>query len=259
MTSKRTFITGLCAVALAGLWSVGASAQAQEVKQKPPMYTYIANWEIPRAHWPEMAKAADADKAVLDKAVADGTLVGYGNDENLVHTPGEFTHDDWWSSASIAGLMKVLDQISQAGGTSRSVLESSTKHWDLIDVSHYYNWKSGSYKNGYVQVASYTLKADAPDDAVDQLSKSFIVPLLEKQLADGTIVEYEIDVPAVHTSAPGTFAIVWVSPNADGIDKVGAAIRASREGQALSSAAFLSMVEYKTHRDELNKGNGVFK
>lgn len=259
MTSKRKMFTGLCAIALTATWSMGSWAQAQEVKQKPPMYTYIANWEIPRAHWTEMAKAADGDKAVLDKAVADGTLVGYGNDENLVHTPGEFTHDDWWSSTSMAGLMKVLDQLSGSGGTSRSVLESATKHWDEIEVSHYYNWKPGAYKNGYVQVAIYTLKPNAPDDAVEQLSKSFIVPLLEKQLSDGTIVEYEIDVPAVHTSAPGTFAIVWVSPQADGIDKVGAAIRATREGAALNNAAFLSMVDYKTHRDELNKGNGVFK
>jgi hypothetical protein len=259
MTSKKKMIIGLCAVALTTMWSVGSWAQAQEVKQKPPMYTYIANWEIPRAHWPEMAKAADLDKAVLDKAVADGTLVGYGNDENLVHTAGEFTHDDWWSSTSIAGLMKVLDQISGAGGASRSVLESATKHWDEIVVSHYYNWKPGAYKNGYVQVAIYTLKPNAPDDAVEELSKSFIVPLLEKQLADGTIVEYEIDVQAVHTNAPGTFAIVWVSPQADGIDKVGAAIRATREGEALSNAAFLSMVDLKSHRDELNKGNGVFK
>lgn len=259
MTNKRSIITGLCAIALTVFWSVGSWAQAQEVKQKPPMYTYIANWEIPRAQWPEMAKAADADKAVLDKAVADGTLVGYGNDENLVHTPGQFTHDDWWSSASIAGLMKVLDQMSQAGGTSRSVLESATKHWDDIDVSHYYNWKAGAYKNGYVQVAFYNLKPDAPDNAVEELSKNFIVPLLEKQLANGTIVEYEIDVPVVHTNGPGTFAIVWVCPQADGIDKVGAAIRASREGDALSNAAFLSMVDYKSHRDELSKGNGVFK
>jgi hypothetical protein len=259
MTSNRTFIAGLCAVALAGIWSIGSVAQGQEVKQKAPMYSYIANWEIPRAHWPEMAKSADAEKAILDKAVADGTLVGYGNDENLVHTPGEFTHDNWWSSTSIAGLMKVLEQISGAGGSSAPALEAATKHWDEIEVSHYYNWKPGAYKNGYVQVALYTLKANAPEDAVDQLSKSYIVPLLEKELADGTIVEYEIDVPAVHTSAPGTFAIVWVSPQADGIDKVSAAIRASREGQALSSAAFLSMVDYKTHRDELNKGNGVFK
>jgi len=259
MTSKKQTITRLCAIALTAAWSVGSWAQAQEVKQKPPMYTYIANWDIPRAHWPEMAKAADADKAVLDKALADGTLVGYGNDENLVHTPGEFTHDDWWSSTSMAGLMKVLDQLSGAGGTSTPVLESATKHWDSIEVSRYYNWKPGAYKNGYVQVAIYTLKPDAPDDAIEQLSKNFIAPLLEKQLSDGTITEWEIDVPAVHTSAPGTFAIVWVSPNAEGIDKVGAAIRSTREGEALSNAAFLSMVDFKSHRDELNKGNGVFK
>jgi hypothetical protein len=257
MTSKRKTITGMCAIALTAAWSVGSWAHAQEVKQKPAMYTYIANWEIPRAHWGEMAKTADADKAVLDKALADGTLLGYGNDENLVHTPGEFTHDDWWSSNSIAGLMKVLDQLS--GGSAAPVLESATKHWDHIDVSHYYNWKPGAYKNGYVQVAIYTLKPNAPDDAIEQLSKNFIVPLMEKQLADGTIVEYEIDVPAVHTSAPGTFAIVWVSPHADGIDKVGAAIRATREGDALGNAAFLSMVDLKAHRDELNRGSGVFK
>src|SRR3569833_651987 len=234
MTSKRKLITGMYAIALTAMWSVGSWARAQEVKQKPPMYTYIANWEIPRAHWPEMAKAADADKAVLDKAMADGTLVGYGNDENLVHTPGEFTHDDWWSSSSMAGLMKVLDQISGVGGPSTPVLESATKHWDSIQESHYYNWKPGAYKNGYVEVAIYTLTPNAPDDAIEELSKSFIVPLLEKQLADGALVEYEIDVPAEHTSGPGTFAIVWVSPQADGSDKVGAAIRASREGQALS-------------------------
>jgi hypothetical protein len=257
MTSKRKTITGMCAIALVAMWSMGSWAHAQEVKPKPPMYTYIANWEVPRAHWAEMAKSADADKAILDKAVADGTLVGYGNDENLVHTPGEFTHDDWWSAKSMAGLMKVLDQLS--GGNATPVLESATKHWDLIEVSHYYNWKPGAYKNGYVQVASYTLKPDAPDDAIEQLSKNFVVPLLEKQLADGTIVEYEIDVPAVHTSSPGTFAIVWVCPQADGIDKVNAAIRATREGQALSNAAFLSMIDYKSHRDELNKGDGTFK
>jgi hypothetical protein len=259
MTSKRRIFAGLCALAFAALWSAGTLARAQEVKQKPPMFTYIANWEIPRAHWPEMAKAADADKAILDKAVADGTLVGYGNDENLVHTPGEFTHDDWWSSTSMAGLMKVLDQISAAGGTSSPVLESSTKHFDLIEVSRYYNWKPGPYKNAYVQVASYKLKADAPDDAVEQLSKTLFVPLMEKLLADGTIVEYEIDESAVHTEEPGAFSIFWVSPQADGIDKVAAAIRASRESHALSGAAFLSMVDYKAHRDELGKGNGTFK
>ena len=236
-----------------------ANAQSSEVKEKPPMYSYIANWQIPRAHWADMAKTYDATKAILDKAVADGTLVGYGNDENLVHSPDEFTHDDWWSSMSMAGLVKVLDQMSTSGNSSTPVLESATKHWDEIEVSYYYNWHPGAYKNGYVEVAFYKLKKDAPDDAIGTLSKNLIVPLLEKQLADGTIVEYEIDVAAVHTNAPGTFAIVWVCPNADGIDKVNAAIRDAMKAQPLGGPAFSSMIDISAHRDELERGNGMFK
>jgi hypothetical protein len=84
-------------------------AQTSEVKEKPPMYSYVANWQIPRAHWAEMAKGNAADKPIMDKALADGTIVGYGDDENLVHQSDGETHDDWWSSMSMAGLMKVLD------------------------------------------------------------------------------------------------------------------------------------------------------
>jgi hypothetical protein len=259
MKSKRNIFAGLCILGISALCTLPANAQSSEVKEKPPMYSYIANWQIPRAHWAEMAKTFDTSKAILDKAIADGTLVGYGNDENLVHTPDEFTHDDWWSATSMAGLMKVLDQVTASGSSSSPTLESATKHWDEIEVSRYYNWHPGAYKNGYVQVAMYKLKKDAPDDAIETLSKNLIAPLLEKQLADGTIVEYEIDVAAVHTSAPGTFAIVWVCPNADGIDKVNAAIRGSMKDQPLGGPAFSSMIDVSGHRDELERGSGIFK
>jgi len=39
----------VCALALAGLWAAPAHAQMSEVKEKPPMYSYVANWNIPRA------------------------------------------------------------------------------------------------------------------------------------------------------------------------------------------------------------------
>ena len=63
------------------LSAIPSGAQMSEVKEKPPMYSYIANSQIPRAHWGEMAGANAANKAILDKALADGTIVGYGNDE----------------------------------------------------------------------------------------------------------------------------------------------------------------------------------
>lgn len=250
---------GLCALALSSLCTMPASAQNSEVKEKPPMYSYVANWQIPRAHWGEMAKAADADKSILDKALADGTIVGYGNDEVQVHRPDGYTHDDWWSSMSMAGLLKVLDQLSSSGSTGTPVLETATKHEDEIVVSRYYNWHSGSFKKVPVQVAMYTLKPNAPDDAVELLSKNLVVPLLEKLVADGTILEYEIDTQAVHTEAPGSFAIVWIAANPEAVDKVNAALQAALKAQPLGGPAFLSMIDFSAHRDELLQGNGVFK
>ena len=116
-----------------------------EVKEKPPMYSYVANWQIPRAHWADMAKGNSANKAILDKALADGTIVGYGNDENLVHQPDGETHDSWWSAMSMAGLVKVLDQFYASPGDASPALESATKHWDSVLVSRYYNWHSSPW------------------------------------------------------------------------------------------------------------------
>jgi hypothetical protein len=250
---------GLCALLILVVWASPASAQMAEVKPKPAMYSYIANWQIPRAHWAEMEAANSADKAILDKALADGTIVGYGDDINLVHTSDGWTHDDWWSSMSMAGLVKVLDQLASPGNSNTSPLVTATKHWDLVFVSHYYNWKPGAYKGGYVHVSEYKFKADAPDDALDLLAQHLIVPNLEKLLADGTIVEYEIDSQAIHTSAPGTIAIVYVTSTPEGLDTVSAAVRANSKEHPLGVDAFGSFTDDSGHRDELGKGNGVFK
>jgi len=78
---------GLCTLAMAALWALPAGAQMAEVKEKPPMYSYVSFWNIPRAQWGEMEKADAADKPLLDKAVASGAIIGYGNDVNMVHQP----------------------------------------------------------------------------------------------------------------------------------------------------------------------------
>jgi hypothetical protein len=253
------FFTGLCGLMTFALCAISSGAQTSEVKEKPAMYSYVANWQIPRARWADMEKENTSNKAILDKAMADGTLVGYGSDEVLVHSSDGETHDEWWSSMSMAGLLKVLDQFAGSSNASTGVLASSTKHWDEVLESHYYNWHPGSIKGGYTRVAEYKLKADAPDDAVDTLSKSLIVPLMEKLLADGTLAEYEVDTLAVHTSPPGTFSIVYIATKAEGLDKVNAAIAEAIKGSPLSGPAFGSMTEGSAHRDELAKTDAIYK
>lgn len=248
----------LLAVAVAAVWAMPARAQTNEIREKPPQYSYVSFWQVPRAQWPEMEKAQASRKPLFDKALADGTIIGYGNDVNLVHTVDGDTHADWFSSMSMAGLLKVLNQLQNAG-TPPPVLTTATKHWDHILVARYYNWRPGSWQGIYTQGNFYTLKPDAPHNAVNLISRHLLVPLLEKLLADGTIVQYEIDTEAIHTDAPGSFLIFCLVANAEGLDKFNAAVREAIFSDPMGAVSFESMVELSAHRDYLAQANASYK
>jgi hypothetical protein len=91
------------------------------------------------------------------------------------------------------------------------------------------------------------------------LSKKLIAPLLEKLLADGTLHEYEVDTQAVHTEAPGTFLIVYLAANAEGLDKVNAALREAIKSDPLGGVAFGSMVDITAHHDDVARSNATYK
>ena len=251
------WLSGFCAFMMAYAWASPACAQSAEVKDKPRLYTYEAFWVVPRNKWTEFEKANPAEQKVLDRAIANGVLVSYGSDSAVLHDADGATHDNWWQSMSMAGTLAILDELEKSGGGS--ILNSATKHWDNLWVSRYYNWHAGSWQGAYSYAVIYTLKADAPDDAVDALAKNMLVPLLEKLLADGTIVEYEIDEQAVHSDAPGLFVIDYITATAEGLDKVNAAIRAAGKSSPLSGQALGSMVDFTKHRDSLTRTSATYK
>lgn len=252
-------IAGLCVLAMVVAVEAPISAQTAEVKEKPPMYSYVGNWVIPRAQWADMDKQNAANQKNMEQAMADGTLVAYGNDATLVHEIDGETHDTWWSSMSMAGLLNVLEQAYKSGNATSPVFVSATKHWDAIYVSRYYNWHPGSYKDVYGRVAFFTLKKDAPPDAVDTLSKNLWVPMLEKLLADGAIHEYEIDTENIHTTTPNVFAVVILAANGAGLDKFNEAVRGLMKTNPMAGPALGSMVDMTAHRDLLLRTNATFK
>ena len=261
MLKRKTWrvVAEVCALTMAALWAAPLPAQTPESKEKPPMYTYVSFWALPRPQWAAMEKSNAADQKILDKALAAGSIVGYGYDVNLVHQADGFTHDDWWSATSLAGVLDILDQFYKAGTPASPVLASATKHWDSIFVSRYYNWKSGPYKGAYTRVSTYKFKESAPDEGLNMLAQNLIVPLLEKQLAAGAILEYEIDTLAIHTQAPGTFFVVFIAPTPEGLDAVQAAIRDAAKANPLGLEAFDAMTDAAGHRDELDKSEGIYK
>ncbi|HSY11971.1 MAG TPA: hypothetical protein VK976_07260 [Verrucomicrobiae bacterium] len=253
-TKQITAFTALCILGLMAGLAVPAFAQ-----EKSPMYCYIGFWAVPRAQWADWVKADAADASVLQKAMAGGTLVGYGSDTNLVHEVDGMTHDSWWCGTSMSSVLGVLDTFYSNGSAVSPVMSSATKHMDQILVSRYYNWHSGTVTGGYGHASSYALKPDAPDDAIDMLAKSAIVPMMEKLLAGGTISEYEIDEEAIHTQTPGTFYIVYLTQTADGVDKVNAALRDNLKSNPLIVPAFMSSVDFSKHRDFLDRSNASYK
>jgi hypothetical protein len=249
---------GICSVA--ALCATSALAQSDsDSKQKAPMYSYVGNWAVPRAQWGEMEKNNLADEKILSKALAAGTIVGYGNDVTLVHTEDGVTHDDWWSANSLAGIINILEQFYSSGGSTAPVLSAATKHYDNIYVSRHYNWHPGTYKNVYTHAGQYKLKKDAATDAVNTLSKTILVPFFEKLLSDGAIHEYEIDTQAIHTESPDMFYIVYIAANAEGLDKVDAALTEALKGNPLIGPTFGSMTESSGHRDQLARTTATYK
>jgi len=250
---------GVCVLAISAVWVAPSVAQMMATKQKPPMFSYVANWQIPRAQWGAMGKYMADNAAAFDKGVADGTIIGYGSDENRVHTAEGETHDDWWSSMSEAGVFNMLDRLYKVGAADSPALESATKHWDEVYVSRYYNWKPGTYKDAYTAVGVYNLKKDASEDALSNLSKNLVGPILDKLLADGTIVEWEVDTQAVHTGPETEFLIVYLTPTAEGLDKVQAAIREAEAANPLIGSAFDSVVDAAGHSNEVLRSNVTYK
>jgi hypothetical protein len=226
-------MVGVAGLVVLGLSATLAGAQTVAVKEKPRLYT-LSYWAFPRD--------VDKDKAtgnqrVLAPALADGTLVGYGDDEK--QSAEGFTHEIWWQANSIASLMKGREAFHKGGGSSSPPLLSSTKHSDQVFVSHFYNRKAGSWKGAYGYAGTYKLKPDAPDDAMRRLS-SLLVPLFEKLLADGTIVEYEIDRESVHNTDSRP-QLVFLTPSAEYLDKLNASVDTAIDENPLIGLALASM------------------
>ncbi len=216
---------------------------------KPPVYTYIAEWAVPRAQWADMVKIDDQERPLMEKLVADGTLLGYGTFANLIHHEGEPTHGSWFTANSMGKLMKALEAV-YAQGTTTSPVQAASKHWDFILVSRAHNGRAGKYEGAYLSGAGWDVK---PGEARDfrELINSRLVPVFEKLLADGSIVSYSVDSEEYHTQKPGHVSMVYTTADASGLDKVDQALEAAFSKDTEIGPAVRTMTDGQEHRDFL--------
>jgi hypothetical protein len=240
-----------------GVWAIslvilcvlaaGAPLLAQESGMaKPPMYIYVSEWAVPRAQWGEMAKSDAEDSAELDKSMAGGSITGYGEFENYIHTEGEPTHGSWFTSNSEEAILKTIDAFMSQPGSTAPVLAAS-KHWDHFLVSRIYNSRSGSYDGAYLSGSMWEIEPGQAD-AFNSLVKTRVVPVMEKLLADGVLASYSLDYQQYATQAPQTVEFVTITKDAAGLDKMNKAFEGLFGKDPEIGPAMATLVQAGSHR-----------
>jgi hypothetical protein len=246
----KSSLVGLAA--LAAVLSAGAPVMAQTAAAAAEPYTYVGEWNIPRAQWGAFLSDFDANtKPVLDKLASSGVLISWGAFESIVHVPDGYSHGVWWTATSYAGIEKArLELVKSASGSAS--LTAATAHRD-----YYMRTIAGGGKpasgEGYLNIASYLLKAGKGQEW-KQLWDKNSKPMLDELVGKGALLAYSVDVEDVHTDSPMWRHVVTVSPSAEADDQYVTAFDAAtakltpeeRKTQGLMMDAVL---EPGAHRD----------
>jgi len=232
--SKRIYL--VLAVLLVGLL-VPLVATAQQ--PEPPVYTFVALWNVPRAQWAEFTAFWEKNaRPVLDRLQADGTIIGYGSFASVVHTEEGYTHGNFWETTSIAAVERALGELLKLPPNPATL---GARHRDRLQRSLIYKARSAGPTSGYVW-AGTTKVQPGKGREWRELWEKYAKPTYDELLANGTISRYVVEVEHVHTEDPGWRFIVYVAPNAEAVDKVRAAFvalgekRSSEENRAISDA-----------------------
>lgn len=250
MQKQRKWGICLIMLGLAGVLAAGIPLRAQgESASQPPLYTYLSTWAVPRAQWGAMAKLDEQEKPLLDKLLSDGTITGYGEYIDLIHSEGHPTHGDFFFATSEGHVVKALAAFHAQPGMTSPVLAAS-KHWDHFLVSRIHSQRSGTFDGAYMTASEWQLKPGQMH-AFEAIVKARVVPLLKKEMADGNVIYYSMDTQDYHTDPPGMVDVIIAVPNAAALDKVNAAFHANFGKDTEIGPAIAALTKMKNRRDFL--------
>jgi hypothetical protein len=210
----------------------------QTEQAQPTVYTYVSQFQVPRDHWAQFAEENEKTvNPILERLLSDGTLVSWSNFENIVHTPEGMTHGSAWSSTSLAGVVRVLDEIRKGGPRPGQI--ASTKHEDFLMRSIYYHNSGtpGAGNSGYLRVNCSLTQPGKGEEFVAAFKK-YLVPTFEDQLKKGNAVHYGMDTPFVQTVPGSMRCTVVVFPNGEAMNKWAEAISARVDKLAVEDKGF---------------------
>lgn len=216
-------IAGVVAAAVLAAIIIAPMALSQMGQEQPTVYTFVSQFQVPRANWAQYSENTDKTFVpIAEKMVADGTILSYSTFETIVHTPEGYTHGAAWSSATISGLTKVLDEVRKVGPQPGQI--AATKHEDLLMQTNMYTMGSGGA--AYLRVVCSNAKPEKPEGYGVALKK-YLWPTFEDQVKKGVASYVGFDAQYVNTVAPSLRCVVVTYPNAESMDKWVTAVNAT--------------------------------
>jgi hypothetical protein len=212
-------------------------------QQGQTVYTYVSKFQVPGASWAQFAD--DTEKTtnpILQKALADGVIISWGDFESIVHIPDGYTNGSWWQATSLNGITRVLDELRKA--RPRPGQAASTRYEDFLlrTIDRHAAPESGA--SGYLRVRTVLAQPGKGGDLVAHIQK-YILPAFEDQFKKGNVTYYAADEQYILT-APGSLRhFVAVYPSAEAMDKAVAASTARLVG--------MSADERKDYQDGLDR------
>ncbi len=233
----------LWALALLCVLAAAPAVAAQQHEQW--VYTYVAEWQVPRAQWADYTAGVEKNtKPIVQRRLADGTLISWGTYETVVHTLDGPTHGLWLQSHTLAGLTRTREELLK---NPPSPALSASKHWDYLLRSVAHRAGPSAERTGYLRVVGTLTKPGKGDQWADAIKK-YLQPAFDELLANGTLLYYAIDSQYVPTENPGLRYVVFIYPNAEAMDKFAEAI-AARVAQAEFTAAMSETSAPEQRRD----------
>lgn len=236
-----------------GMLLAAKPAAAQQAAAQPPnetWYTYVSWWAVPRAQWAAFQRQEATNTPTMQKFVADGTIVAWGNEQIWVHQEDGYTNADFFMARSRADLLKALSALWSTA--SNPAYDAVTKHYDLFLHTLAHGGKTSSVTTGYLRVASWRTRS-GDGEKFEAYFRKYMKPMLDANVGDGTLLMYNFDEEDIHTGPPGTYNLAMIFPNGAAIDKFFAELEAKEKQDPASIEFMNTLTMRKAHRDGLGR------
>jgi hypothetical protein len=219
---------------------------------------------------------------VRDKLLAEGVVLAWGVETPLLRVPGNSTHAIWYAVADWAGIEKVdkamaaqiakLDAEGEKPATGKKGSAPSgsvtARLREIVDIGKTHDYVTrdivfGIGSNMPKDILPFTrynfvkVKAGKGTEYRKAWEK-YNKPILDKLIADGTILVYGLGVEEVRTDGDFTHYTWFDTKDLAGMDKVRAAFIADREHRSQEeqdalTALFTSLLDVDASRQSVER------